>query len=199
MSQLDGVDPEAPQRSWEDRSFSTLRANLGAIATVGPFVAGAVLTFVLVHGWQSLLRPLANASPVGTAIVLFGGILLHELLHLAAWKVAANPPAGSLKLGFMWKSLTPYAHCSVAMPVGAYIFGAAAPGVTLGLIPALVGIVHGSGGWMAFGVIFTLAAGGDALIIWLLRDVARDRMVVDHPTRPGCLLLPPGEQDLQGP
>jgi hypothetical protein len=39
-------------------------------------------------------------------------------------------------------------------------------------------------------LIFTLAAGGDALILWLLRGVPAGRLVRDHPSKPGCLVLP---------
>jgi hypothetical protein len=41
---------------------------------------------------------------------------------------------------------------------------------------------------MAFGLLFTFAAGGDALVLWLLRGVAPHRLVEDHPTRAGCFV-----------
>jgi hypothetical protein len=34
-----------------------------------------------------------------------------------------------------------------------------------------------------------VAASGDAIIIWLVRDVPRDHLVVDHPDRAGCLVV----------
>ncbi len=95
-----------------------------------------------------------------------------------------------MRLGFSWKALTPYAHCAAPMPARAYRIGAAAPGVALGLLPAALAWATGSGAVLAFALLFTLAAGGDALILWLLRGVPPERLVVDHPTRAGCLVLP---------
>jgi hypothetical protein len=74
------------------------------------------------------------------------------------------------------------------MAAGAYRFGAAVPGVVLGVLPALAGLATGGGALFLFGLLFTLAAGGDALILWLLRDVPAARLVSDHPTRAGCLV-----------
>src|SRR5690606_5892329 len=102
------------------------------------------------------------------------------------WRLAGRVPAGTVRLGFQWKAFTPYAHCSVPMAAGAYRVGAAVPGVVLGVLPALAGLVTGGGAVFLFGLLFTLAAGGDALILWLLRDVPTDRLVEDHPSRAGC-------------
>lgn len=52
-----------------------------------------------------------------------------------------------------------------------YRLGAAIPGVVLGLLPSLVGIVTGNAPIMLFGLFFTFAAGGDALVLWLIRKV----------------------------
>jgi hypothetical protein len=91
----------------------------------------------------------------------------------------------------MWKTLTPYAHCNVPMRADAYVIGAATPGIVLGLAPLVAGMLFASGVLFAFGALFTLAAGGDALIIWLMRGVSADSMVLDHPTRAGCLIIKP--------
>src|SRR5690606_1558426 len=121
--------------------------------------------------------------------VLVAGVLAHEALHALAWHGAARPPRGSVRLGVQWKTLTPYAHCTVPMTAKAYRIGAVTPGIVLGLAPALVGLAAGWGGWMLFGLLFTLAAGGDAVVVWLLRGVEAHRLVADHPSRAGCLVL----------
>jgi len=175
--------------AYEDRSFSVLRANAGALVLVGPPVAALTALFIALHGWPSLYQPLVGAPILGCAVVLAAGIVAHEVLHAVAWKLAARPPKGTVRLGFQWKTVTPYAHCSVPMSARAYRIGAVTPGIVLGLIPIGLGLVSGWGGWMNFGILFTIAAGGDALIIWLLRGISGHRRVIDHPTRAGCLLL----------
>lgn len=183
------VEPEAV---YEDRSVSMFRANIGALALVGPPVALLAALFVGIHGWPALYMPLVDASPIVCALLLIVGIVAHEVLHAIAWKVAANPPRGAVRLGFQWTSVTPYAHCSIPMTARAYRVGAVTPGIVLGVIPMVIGLAFGWGGWMNFGILFTIAAGGDALIIWLLRGVSGRRMVMDHPSRAGCLLLEGG-------
>jgi len=173
----------------EDRSVSVARANGWAIAFVVPPVVLLAAVFAALYGWG----PIAEAGRLPLAwllTALFGGILLHEVLHAVAWKVAARLPWRDVRLGFQWKTVTPYAHARVPMPARAYRAGAAAPGVVLGLLPALAGLASGAGHWFLFGLLFTLAAGGDALILWLLRGVAPARLVSDHPDRAGCFVWP---------
>lgn len=189
---LTNYDPSPDPEAFEDRSFSTLRANVAALTLVGPIAAAATAAFGLIHGWPALIADIAAAPIYVPIAILLAGIVAHELLHLAAWQIVAKPPRGSVRLGFHWKSITPYVHCSTPMTARAYSVGAATPGILLGVIPMIVGLVTGSGGWMCFGVLLTIAAGGDALILWLLQGVAGDRQVLDHPTRPGCLLLDEG-------
>ena len=180
---------DSPEIAYEDRSFSLLRANVSALLLVGPPVAALTALFIALHGWPSLYEPLLGAPILLCAVALVAGIVAHEVLHAVAWKLAAHPPKGTVRLGFQWKTVTPYAHCSAPMSTRAYRIGAVTPGIVLGLIPIGLAVVFGWGGWMSFGILFTIAAGGDALIIWLLRGVPGHRRVIDHPTRAGCLLL----------
>ena len=155
------------------------------LAVGGPFVA--------LWGWAAVPAGLDAwlDRPLWMFAALIGGVLVHEGLHASAWRLAADVPPGSVRLGFNWKALTPYAHCSAPMSARAYRIGAITPGLALGLVPCGIAWVTGSGMWFAFGLLFTLAAGGDALILWLLRGVESRQLVVDHPTRAGCLILDP--------
>ena len=174
-----------------DRSVSALTANGYALAFVVPAGAALLGAFLALHGWRPLYAATDAAldRPLVPLLVFAGGVLAHEALHAAAWRLAGRVPAEAVRLGFQWKALTPYAHCAVPMAAGPYRVGAAVPGVVLGLGPALLGLAVGSGAVFLFGLLFTLAAGGDALVLWLLRDVPADRLVADHPTRAGCLVL----------
>src|SRR5690606_25530349 len=129
--------------------------------------------------------------------VFAAGVLAHEALHALAWRLAGRVPAETVRLGFQWKTLTPYAHCAVPMAAGPYRIGAAVPGVVLGVLPALLGLATGSGALFLFGLLFTLAAGGDALILWLLRDVPADRLVADHPERAGCYVYDEADEETE--
>ncbi|MEM1042844.1 MAG: DUF3267 domain-containing protein [Bacteroidota bacterium] len=175
----------------EDRTASVAAANAYALGFILPVLVLLVGGYGLLWGW-SVLGDGFNAlvTPLWRFLLIFAaGIVVHEALHGIAWRLA-GAPAGTVSFGFQVKTLTPYAHCSAALPAHAYRTGAAAPGVVLGLVPALVGLAFGMGAVFWFGTFFTLAAGGDALILWLLRGVPSGRLVKDHPSKPGCLLLP---------
>jgi hypothetical protein len=57
-------------------------------------------------------------------------------------------------------------------------------------VPAGVAIALGEPLLMAWSLLFVLAAGGDFVVLWLIRRLPRDRLVQDHPTRAGCRVLP---------
>jgi hypothetical protein len=119
------------------------------------------------------------------ALVL--GTVAHELIHGVAWARAAGRPLGIIRFGINWKALAPHAQCTVPLPASAYRLGAAAPGLLLGIVPALAGTLSGTGAVAAFGWLMTLGAGGDMVVLWLIRSLPRNAPVQDHPTRAGCV------------
>jgi hypothetical protein len=44
---------------------------------------------------------------------------------------------------------------------------------------------------MLFGLLFTAAAGGDALVLWRIRQEPAEAWVLDHPTQAGCMIVEP--------
>ena len=80
----------------------------------------------------------------------------------------------------------PYAHPRRPIPVRAYAVGAAAPGLVLGVAPAIWGLATGYGPASGWGAIFLAAACGDALVLWALSGLDRSALVQDHPSRVGC-------------
>lgn len=75
--------------------------------------------------------------------------------------------------------------------VSAYRLGGLMPGLVLGLILYALSLILGNGTLLLFGVIHTLAAGGDCLVLWLLRGVRPGALVEDHLTRAGSYVLEP--------
>lgn len=195
------VGTSGDDREVWDRSVSMGAANGYSLAFIVPLAGGLIGAYAarwgsgaLADAWRLLL------DHVGWAVLLLvAGTVVHELLHGAAWAVFARKPWSAIQIGFQWKTLTPFAHCREPMPVGPYRIGAAVPGLVLGLVPALAGIAAGWGGVFLFGLLFTVAAAGDLLILWLLRNVPAGRYVDDHPTRAGCLVLGPAPDEADPP
>jgi hypothetical protein len=121
--------------------------------------------------------------------ILVMGSIIHELIHGFTWAYFGHKPFNAIKFGFQWKTLTPYAHCREPMEVQAYRLGGVMPLLALGILPALIGIGTGNGWFMFFGFLFTIGAGGDMLVLWLIRGVKSGQLVEDHPTQAGCYLI----------
>ena len=120
--------------------------------------------------------------------ILILGIVLHELIHGIIWAKFAKEGFKSIKFGVLWEMLTPYCHCKEALNVRQYIIGAIAPAIILGIIPTIIAIITGNLGLLIFGMLFTMAAGGDFLIINLIRKESSSDLVQDHPSEAGCFI-----------
>ena len=174
-----------------DRSVSLLKANFLMVYFAVPSVLLLGAAYVWLWGYIPLVRVLQGGY-TASLIALLAGIVVHEAIHGVTWKIAARKPFSAIRFGFHWKTLTPYAHCRESMPARAYRIGAVMPLLLLGVLPALAAIAWGHGGMMAFALFFTFAAGGDMLILWLLRDIPAAALVEDHPVRAGCTVVLPG-------
>jgi len=58
----------------------------------------------------------------------------------------------------------------------------------LGLVPGILSIAIGSKSMLIFGILFTMVAAGDILIIHKLRKEKTDDFVQDHPSEVGCYI-----------
>lgn len=158
---------------------------IGLLPTI-PFI----IAFGLAWGWRATANGFdALFGPLGLFwLALLGGIVLHELLHGFTWMLAGRKPRQAMRYGVQWKTLTPYAHSTEPMPAWAYRLGVVTPALLLGLAPMLMGLATANGWLFFFGVVFTIAAGGDFLVLWLLRGVDGRSLVADHPENAGCFV-----------
>ncbi len=176
-----------PMDTRQDFSISMLAANLYGLLIAIPFFVVWPALYGAVWGLEKLLDALLTTFQSWLFLVLLiGGLAAHEGLHAIGWQIFGRLPWGTVKFGFHLKTLTPYAHCPVPLPIRAYRLGGLLPGVALGLLPAALGVITGSGAWMLYGMLFSVAASGDLLSLWLLRRVPSDKFVEDHPSRVGC-------------
>lgn len=187
MTESEIPAPGIPEEH-DDHSVSLLKANVLMLY----FAVPAVLLLGGAYAWRWGAHRFVwalHGSALVMAVAVLAGIVAHEAIHGLTWKIAARKPAGTISFGMNWKLLTPYAHCSEPMTARAYRIGAAMPLLLLGVLPSLLGIAGGEPALMLFGLFFTFAAGGDMLVLWLLRGVPADAMVEDHPVRAGCWVI----------
>ena len=124
-------------------------------------------------------------------IAILLGIVVHELIHGISWVMFGRKPFSAIQFGVQWKSLTPYAHLKEPVDVNPYRIGAFLPGLLVGILPYFLSLASGDGNLFWFSLILTSAAGGDWLILWLIRDLKQGTLVEDHPTNAGCYVIEP--------
>lgn len=171
-----------------DLSVSMERANLIVLFTSLPVILVQFLIFNMVHGGEKMKYTWSLGVLIGMILL---GVVAHELIHGISWMIFGGKPSSAIKFGFQWKTFTPYAHLEEPVEVNAYRLGAFMPGFLLGILPYLFSVVLGDGNLFWFSLIHTSAAGGDWLILWLLRHVKAGTRVEDHPTHAGCYVLEP--------
>jgi hypothetical protein len=139
-----------------------------------------------------LVEQLKESSPsaffwgsMEVVLLMVFGIVIHELIHGLVWAQYAKSGWDSIQFGFLWKALAPYCHCTEAMPVRHYLKAVLAPGVVLGLGPAIVSLVNGSFTLLLFSWFLTVAAIGDFLMARMLLQEDQNALVKDMPDDAG--------------
>ena len=171
-----------------DHSISMLKANLYSL----PLVIGLIIflsePFLLIWGKQQLLSsfPIIYLNLEIFIPVLIIGAVLHEVLHALSFLIIGKVTKENVKLGFQWRSLTPYAHCKIPVNASLYRVSLLMPALVMGIIPWFVALTTGNGWLLVYAVIFTIVGGGDILTIWIIRKVNPNQFVQDHPSNCGC-------------
>jgi hypothetical protein len=173
-----------PQK--RDVSISMGKANLYGTILALPVAIVQVAVFSFVHGVEAF-EPKWNITLL--IVLILAGIVVHEIIHGVSWAMFGQKPFSAIKFGFMWKTITPYAHIKEPLEVNAYRLGIFMPGLVLGIIPFMIALLTGSGDLMWFSLLHTTAACGDWLVLWVIRPVKPGSLVEDHPTNAGCYVL----------
>ena len=175
-------------------TFSIEEASQLYIRLMAVLVLALVAPFIIVHfesfsyyfthfNWWIFLK-----DCVLFIVFLLFGIVLHGVIHGLTWALFVKERLGAIKFGVLWKYLTPYCHCKGHLRVKHYIAGAIMPAVILGIVPTLWAFITGNMMIFFLGVYFIVAASGDFLIIYLLRNEHYNSYVKDHNSLPGCIV-----------
>lgn len=173
----------------EERTIDPLIANLLGI------VFAAALTLLLVGAYRILTGslPLVGGSGYEGWLIVLGcilaGIPAHEGIHAATFRWIGRVDPVRIRFGFNRRALAPFVHCSAPVSVRIYRLSAIMPGLLLGVLPIVVGIVLDSGQVFVVGYVLLLAALGDAMVLVLLNDLSDDQLVQDHASKPGFVVL----------
>ena len=169
-----------------DISIPMSEATSKSLLIAIPIAILQIVPFFLIYGFP-VISTKANMTVYG--FLLLFGILIHEMIHMFVWALLAKKSLKAFKLGFQWKSLTPYAHCKEPMNIQPYRIGSFAPGLVLGILPWLISLFTGNILLFFYGLLYTTAACGDFLILWMLQKIKPNTLVEDHPTHAGCYVI----------
>jgi len=169
-----------------DLSISMARANVIVLFISIPGAILQYMIFTMVHAMENLQTTWSFAALI---FVVLLGVVVHEFIHGLSWVTFGHKPFSAIKFGIQWKTFTPYAHLKEPIEVNAYRIGAFMPGFVLGILTYFLSLLFGDGNLFWFSLIHTAAAGGDWLILWLIRHVKSGVQVEDHPTNAGCYVL----------
>lgn len=170
----------------QDRSLDLVHAHLLAI----PLFIALAAAVIVPHWWLWSANPLSVVLKTVHPFILLGvfvaGAALHEAVHGATFVAVGGLKRSDLMFGVQWRTLTPFAHPRVPVPARVYRIAIAMPGLILGALPALAGIIYGISALSAWGAVFLAAASGDLLALITLGTLPGSVLVQDHPTRLGC-------------
>ncbi|MBA3659463.1 MAG: DUF3267 domain-containing protein [Gemmatimonadales bacterium] len=171
-----------------ERTMSVAHANLLALLWLP--VAGAMVYFPFSARWGP--APLADAFAIPlirSLPAVAAGILVHELCHAAGFRLAGRAPRSAVRIGLNRRTLTPFASCSAPVTAASYRIATLLPAVALGLMPAALAVLIGSGPLAVWAFVMLALAGGDVALLWTIRSVPARALVVDHPSRVGCTVV----------
>jgi len=122
-------------------------------------------------------RPLL--FPLAAALVL--SVALHELLHVAGYVWLGGAPMDAVHVE--WRGAAIVARCDVPLPARSYRTAVALPGLVLGVVPALAGLVSGVAWVTVYGAVMTGASAGDVAVLWALKGYGAEEKVEDRSGR----------------
>lgn len=136
-----------------------------------------------------LVRLLQQTSLLTLLAVLLASIVAHEGLHALGLVWLGGMEKTAVAFGFSWRTLAPFTYCRTPLPIKTYRLTVAMPGLLLGIVPSVLGLLLGHAPLLLFGGWMVIAASGDLAVLWVTRHVAAAATVRDHPTQAGCLVL----------
>ncbi len=160
-----------------------LRAQILSFVLIVPFGALSVVPHTYFWG-----VPDGNPMPLSVFGAFVGSIVVHEALHGIGY-YWAGADRSDIEFGFNWSGFAPYAHCSVPLQADPYRVAIALPGFMLGVLPLGIGLSLGIWWLTLYAFLMLLAAAGDTLLLWIMRDVPGNAWTQDHPSEMGCLVL----------
>lgn len=170
-------------------TLSMLQANIYSIPIIVILTVVFLTPYFLLRGFPTR-DTIARALSLPVFLLsLFTGCLLHEILHALGFFLLGRIKIQDIKIGFQKKTLTPYAHCGVPVPLKAYRLSLLAPFILLAFLPWILAVYLNLFRVLLIALVMAWLAAGDLLFFWKLRKEPAEILVQDHPVLAGCFII----------
>ncbi|UPZ18004.1 DUF3267 domain-containing protein [Flavobacterium humidisoli] len=126
---------------------------------------------------------------IAPCVLIFIGIIVHELIHALFMAVFTKNGFKSVRLGIMKQSLIPYAQCKEPLKGRKMLVISLAPFIFLGLIPTLYAYAFGNLIFWFTGLVMTLSAIGDFVYAYLILKTGLEHKILDHTNEVGFIII----------
>ncbi len=162
----------------------------GLVNTIGLILMFPIGLLTLIPYWLVWHEiALSGFNAVIILVALIPSVIIHEMLHGVGY-LLGGAKIGEVKFGFLVRKLLPYAHCKVPLSAAGYRLGVALPGLILGVLPLIIGLLAHDPTLTVYAIAMILAAVGDLITLVMLVPVPNNARVQDHPSKPGFQILP---------
>jgi hypothetical protein len=162
--------------------------------TVFAVAAGLIWFELFFYAWKifwnmSIPKDFIKQTYLQIILFVIVSVPIHELIHALGFRFLGNIPWSKIRFGFAVKLLAPYAHPTVPINKIAYAWSGALPGLFLGVIPLITGLIIRSMLLSFLGMIGMGMAGGDVLILWKLRHAPKDAYIQENQEQDGFTII----------
>lgn len=165
-------------------TMSALRANIMAMVITVPIVIVCLIVYMMIRiGSQGVVE-----IPGLFLVLLFVGIVIHELIHGLTWAFYSKKKWKAIRFGVIWKYVSPYCTCDECLSYKAYLLGGIMPTIVLGIIPYVISLFTGNFLLFMFAICLIMGGGGDIYIMLLIRKY-KNAIFIDHPNLIGCVVF----------
>lgn len=170
----------------KEKTIDLKKVNLISVLFVPVIFITAVLPYA---AWTSenIKESFSITVFITIMVAVIPGIVIHELIHGVCFAIFTKSGFKSLKFGVMWKYVAFYCHCNEPIKAKDYIVTLLMPSIILGLIPLLIAYSIQSFALLFFACMMICGGIGDYFCVWLLRNINKDSMILDHPDKAGFM------------
>lgn len=173
----------------KEQTISIAKANLLGLLfflLISPLI---IYFYNIENGFEIKYLFESNIQIIYFVLLFLLSVYFHELIHAIVFFLFAKKKWKSVKIGFFWKHLTPYAHCSEPLSKYQYALALILPGIILGVIPIVLAFINSDITILFYGLIMLFAAVGDFIILALLLKVSRGSKILDHSNKVGFWII----------